>query len=39
MQQIGSAFMQSFKTHCYMYYDSLCIETLAVAGTGDYPQF
>ena len=38
MQKIGSAFMQCFRNHCYMYYDSLCRETLAACYRCSYEE-
>ena len=38
MQKIGSAFMQCFRNHCYMYYDSLCRETLAACYRCSYGE-
>ena len=38
MQKIGSAFMQCFRNHCYMYYDSLCREILAACYVCSYEE-
>ena len=38
MQKIGSAFMQCFRNHCYMYYDSLCRQILAACYRCSYEE-